>query len=67
MLTDVTGALPFEAFHVDAAAVKIQREQPTAIFVRPVVALVNHQAGVRVTAAQRIAAGREGTAVRRRA
>ena len=54
MLAHVARAAAFEQFHIRAASVLIQREQPPAIFRRPVVAEIDHRADVRVAAAERI-------------
>ena len=40
-----------EAVLIGPAAVKIQGEEPSAVFDRPIVTLINHHANVRVTAA----------------
>ena len=48
----VAAAVAFEDFLIGTAAVEIQSKEPAAIFGRPVVALVNHQPNMRVTAAQ---------------
>src|SRR5207248_11629652 len=47
----VAGALAFERVVVDAAAVDVAHEDAVAVAVRPVVAKVDHAAGVGVAAA----------------
>ena len=51
VFADVAAAAAFEAVHVGAEAVEIQREEGAAIRVGPVVALINHEAAVGVAAA----------------
>jgi hypothetical protein len=49
---DVAAAAAFEPLRVDAPTVKIQREELAAILRRPVVALIDQRALVRVAAAE---------------
>ena len=51
MVGDVAGALALEQVVVDAVAVDVAREDAVAILVGPVVAQVDHRAGVGVAAA----------------
>ena len=56
MLHDQRAALPLDAFDVHATAVQVKRHELVTILRRPVVALVDHHADVRVTAAEAVRA-----------
>src|SRR5262245_33995734 len=51
---DVAASIAFEDFLICPAAMEVQREESATTFGRPVVALVNHHANVRVTATERV-------------
>ena len=51
MLHDERAAFALDGFHVHAAAMQVKRHELIAIMGRPVVALVNHHADVRMTTA----------------
>ena len=51
VLADVAGAVAFEEVRVHAAAVQVHGENGAAIFIGPVVALIDHQPAVGVAAA----------------
>ena len=52
MFTDISCSDSFEAFAIESAPVKIRGEEFASIFFRPVVALIDHHAGVRVSSAR---------------
>ena len=51
VMGDVTGALPLQDVLIDAVAVDVAHEDAIAIFVGPVVAEIDHAAGVGMAAA----------------
>ena len=63
VLHDERAALPLDAFDVHAPAMQVQRHEFVAILRGPVVALVDHHADVRVTAAEAVRAAAAAVSV----
>src|SRR5437879_3349908 len=51
-------ALSFQSVLVDASPVQVQGEDPSSVLFGPILALVNHQAAMSVTATQCVGSGR---------
>ena len=52
VFADVAAAVAFQALHISAAAVHVEREELVTVSLRPLIGLVDHHADVRMTTAK---------------